>query len=94
MFLSIILNDRFFSLDLKSTFDERSLFPKYILDYEAKQKQVFEALTQRDQAINSHATNTQGANVSFQFQSRTAGDNIVKLKRQSSSSTLQSDHKA
>ncbi len=65
---------------MKSAFDERSIFPKYILDYETKQRQLFE-------------TNQQsGTNVPSYNRQTTEGG--LKLKRQSSSSTLLSDQKA
>jgi hypothetical protein len=68
-----------FYLDLKSAFDERSIFPKYILNYEAKQRQVFET------------TNQGGTN---QPNMRQTTDAFLKMKRQGSSSTLLSDPKA
>jgi hypothetical protein len=75
-------------LDLKSTFDERSIFPKYILDYEAKQRQLFESPNQQQQN-----TTTSGVNPNSQLHTRLTTDALTKLKRQSSSSTLLSDHK-
>jgi hypothetical protein len=69
-----------FYLDLKSAFDERSIFPKYILDYEAKQRQVFE-------------TTNQGGGTN-QPNMRQTTDAFLKMKLQGSSSTLLSDPKA
>ncbi|CAF4177200.1 unnamed protein product [Rotaria socialis] len=79
------------SIDLKSAFDERSIFPKYILDYEAKQKQLFESGVQQP-TINMVPTG--GNNANSQQLARSTGDAVVKFKRQSSSSTLLSDTKA
>ncbi|CAF3375574.1 unnamed protein product [Rotaria socialis] len=77
--------------NLKSAFDERSIFPKYILDYEAKQKQLFESGVQQP-TINMVPTG--GNNANSQQLARSTGDAVVKFKRQSSSSTLLSDTKA
>ncbi|CAF0884842.1 unnamed protein product [Didymodactylos carnosus] len=38
--------------NLKSAFDERSIFPKYILDYEAKQRQLNELTNTQQQTTN------------------------------------------
>ncbi|CAF0908493.1 unnamed protein product [Rotaria sordida] len=77
--------------NLKSAFDERSIFPKYILDYEAKQKQLFEAGNQQ-QATNMAPIS--GINFNSQTSVRQTVDAAFKIKRQSSSSTLLSDQKA
>lgn len=73
-----------FYLDLKSAFDERSIFPKYILDYETKQRQLFETTNQPS-----------GTNATSQPNNRQTTDLVSKLKRQSTSSTtFLSDQKA
>jgi len=91
-FLSII-----FILDLKSAFDERSIFPKYILDYEAKQRQLFESPNQQQQTTTAApqpaATTTGGLNPNTQSYTRQTTEALMKLKRKSSSSTLLSDQR-
>jgi hypothetical protein len=77
-----------FILDLKSAFDERSIFPKYILDYEAKQRQLFESSNQQ-QTISAS-----GLNPSSQPHTRQPTDALIKLKRQGSPSTLLNEQKA
>ncbi len=81
----------FFHSDLKSAFDERSIFPKYILDYEIKQRQLFE-LTNQQQTPQTTSTNV--ANANSQLHMRQAADAVLKLKRQSLASTLLSDQKS
>jgi hypothetical protein len=79
---------RKYFVDLKSAFDERSIFPKYILDYEAKQRQLFEAANPQQQQQTSVSI------VNPPVQTRQPTDVLSKIKRQSSSSTLLSDQKA
>ncbi|CAF4190305.1 unnamed protein product, partial [Rotaria magnacalcarata] len=62
--------------NLKSAFDERSIFPKYILDYEAKQKQLFESGVQQP-TIN--LVSTGGNNANSQQLARPTGDAVVKF---------------
>ncbi|CAF5152987.1 unnamed protein product, partial [Rotaria magnacalcarata] len=59
--------------NLKSAFDERSIFPKYILDYEAKQKQLFESGVQQP-TIN--LVSTGGNNANSQQLARPTGDAV------------------
>ncbi|CAF0951963.1 unnamed protein product [Adineta steineri] len=77
--------------NLKSAFDERSIFPKYILDYENKQRQLFE-LTNQSQPSNTISSPT--ANTNPPVHMRQAADTLLKLKRQSSTSTPLNDQKA
>jgi hypothetical protein len=79
--------------DLKSAFDERSIFPKYILDYETKQRQLFES-SNPQQTTTTTATTTGGLNPNSQPHTRQPTEAYIKLKRQGSSSTLLSDQKA
>ncbi len=87
--LSNKILDIIFVLDLKSAFDERSIFPKYILDYEAKQRQLFESPNQQQTTVGPN-----GVNSNLQPHARQTTDALLKVKRQSSSSTLLSDQKA
>lgn len=76
---------------MKSAFDERSIFPKYILDYEAKQRQLFESSSNQQQTAGVAPGNS---NVQQQHQMlRQATEVISKFKRLNSSST-HSDPKA
>ncbi|UJR35383.1 hypothetical protein I4U23_028140 [Adineta vaga] len=77
--------------NLKSAFDERSLIPKYILDYEVKQRQLFELKTQSQPKTISSAT---PAHSNPSIHMRQAADAVLKLKRQSSTATNYSDQKA
>jgi hypothetical protein len=61
------------------------------LDYEAKQKQLFELSNPQQPTTN---VPTSGTNLNPQLHIRQAADALVKLKRQGSSSTLLSDQKA
>ncbi|CAF1549505.1 unnamed protein product, partial [Adineta steineri] len=72
-------------------FDERSIFPKYILDYENKQRQLFE-LTNQSQPSNTISSPT--ANTNPPVHMRQAADTLLKLKRQNSTSTPLNDQKA
>lgn len=93
-FKLILIKYSFFYKDLKSAFDERSIFPKYILDYETKQQQLFE-LTNRQQQQPPNTTSTTGVHPSSQPHMRQTVDALMKFKRQSSTaSTLLSDQKA
>ena len=81
-------NDDCACLDLKSAFDERSIFPKYILDYEAKQRQLFESPNPGQTATAAAAAATTGLNPPSQPHTRQPTEAFLKLKRQGSSSTL------
>jgi len=61
------------------------------LDYEAKQRQLFESPNQQQQQTTA---TTSGPNPNTQSHTRLTTDALIKLKRQSSSSTLLSDYKA
>jgi hypothetical protein len=68
-------------LDLKSTFDERSIFPKYILDYEMKQRQVFDLSTQQQHPnTNNTAPVANGINTIGQTNVRAAPEHVSKSK--------------
>ncbi|CAF0779903.1 unnamed protein product [Adineta ricciae] len=75
---------------LKSAFDERSLFPKFILDYEAKQRHLYELTTQAQPLT---VPSTTPSNVNAPTHMRQTADAILKLKRTSSTATNFSDHK-
>lgn len=78
---------------MKSAFDERSIFPKYILDYEAKQRQVFELSNAQQTATLPTSLTAISSNPNSQMNIRQAADTLLKIKRQGSSSTLFSEQK-
>ncbi len=69
------------SLDLKSAFDERSIFPKYILDYEAKQRQLFESANQPQTTLTAGGAG--GNNPNSQPHTRQPTEAQLRSKRQS-----------
>jgi hypothetical protein len=71
-------------LDLKSAFDERSIFPKYILDYEAKQRQLFESPNQPQTTLTAAG----GSNPNSQPHTRQPTEAYLRSKRQSVASVF------
>lgn len=91
--LSFFLESKNLPSDLKSAFDERSIFPKYILDYETKQRQAFELSHAQQAATLNTSLTAMPSNPNSQMNIRQTVDTLLKIKRQGSSSTLFSEHK-